>query len=543
MSLTRWRRVRARTRDELWALREVARAGGIGVLPSRDAVAVVRAVRSHGLLGAAPAIAAIRFRDRVAVIDERGSLTFSELDLRANAIANHWRRGGLATGDTVAILARNHRGLLEATFAAAKCGARIVFLNTDFGRDQIREVAQCEGADLLVYDDEYHDAVSDLSLRHGLWRAWAETPGSDTLDAAIAAGEQVPPPATGVEAKVVILTSGTTGKPKGAVRAQAKSLIPVAGLLSKAPFRGREVTEICVPMFHALGFAHATLAVLLGSTMVIRRRFDPRLALTSMAEHGATAAIVVPVMLRRMIEASEAATDPVILPALRLVFVAGSQLGATLCTRALDTFGPVIYNLYGSTEVAYATLATPEDLTTEPGCVGGVMPGARVRILDDADLEVPPGDTGRIFVGNGMRFEGYTGGGSKSSVGGLMASGDVGHFDEGGRLFIDGRDDDMIVSGGENVFPGEVEEALGRHPDIVEAAAIGVVDDSYGQRLQCFVVTRIGSTLTEQDVKDYVKESLARFKVPRDVRFLDVLPRNPTGKVLKRELSLDVSQS
>jgi fatty-acyl-CoA synthase len=227
------------------------------------------------------------------------------------------------------------------------------------------------------------------------------------------------------------------------------------------------------------------------------------------------------------------------LSALRIIFVAGSQLGAALCTRAMDEFGPVIYNLYGSTEVAYASIATPADLAEEPGCVGRVVRGAVVKIYDDDGREVPTGTTGRIFVGNSAQFDGYTGGGTKETIHGLMSSGDLGHFDAAGRLFVDGRDDEMIVSGGENVFPGEVEDALTAHPDVVDAAVIGVPDDDYGQRLRSFVVARQGASLTEQDVKDYVKGRLARFKVPREVMFVDQLPRNPTGKVIKRLLHAD----
>jgi fatty-acyl-CoA synthase len=225
------------------------------------------------------------------------------------------------------------------------------------------------------------------------------------------------------------------------------------------------------------------------------------------------------------------------LSALRIILVSGSQLGPELCTQAMDTFGRVIYNLYGSTEVAYATIATPPDLAQEPGCVGRVVRGAVVKIYDGTDREAPAGTTGRIFVGNSVQFEGYTGGGSKDSLHGLMSSGDLGHFDQAGRLFIDGRDDEMIVSGGENVFPAELEKALAAHPDIAEAAVIGVRDDAYGQRLRSFIVVRPGAALTEQEVKDYVKGRLARFKVPRDVRFVGALPRNPTGKVLKRHLN------
>ena len=199
-------------------------------------------------------------------------------------------------------------------------------------------------------------------------------------------------------------------------------------------------------------------------------------------------------------------------------------------------FGDVIYNLYGSTEVAWAAIATPEDMHAAPGTVGKPPLGTVVRIYDDHGKELPPGRTGRIFVGNEMLFEGYTGGGSKDRIGDLMATGDVGHFDRDGRLFVDGRDDDMIVSGGENVFPQEVEELLASHPAVADVAVVGVDDEKFGQRLRAVIVKRDGTQLSEKDVKDYVKKNLANYKVPRDVKFVDELPRTSTGKVLKREL-------
>ena len=503
----------------------------------RHVSVMLRAMRDYGPVGASISIAAIRHRDRIALIDDRGAVSFTQLEARSNAVANEWRRRGLRPGDGVAILARNHRGFLDALFAAAKSGARIVLLNTDFGGNQVQQVLSREGADLLVHDDEYTDAVAGIDLRLGCVRAWSETPALDTLDALIQCGDPAPPPRPGAKPKIVILTSGTTGTPKGAPLSEPRSLTPAGGLFSKVPFRAREVTECCVPLFHALGFGHVLLALLLGSTLVVRRRFDPQRTVDSLAEHRAAAMIAVPIMLRRIIDLGPEARAGRDLSALRVIFVAGSQLGAALCTEAMAVFGPVLYNMYGSTEVAYATIATPEDLAAEPGCVGGVVPGTVVKIFDGGGHEVPAGTPGRIFVANGIKFDGYTGGGgSKESIEGMLASGDLGHFDSAGRLFIDGRDDDMIVSGGENVFPAEVEEALAYHPDIREAAVIGVIDDQYGQRLHSFVALRPGASLTEQDVKDYVRQRLARFKVPRDVTFVDALPRNPTGKVLKRLL-------
>lgn len=527
----------ARAGLEARSLLLYARAGGLRTVPPGRVLAALRAFGRYGLLGAASAITAARDPDGVAVIDERGALSFRGLDRRTNALANAWRRRGVGPGTTVAVMAGNHRGFLQAVFAAGKCGADVLLLNTGFGGEQLAGMVAREGVDLLVHDDEYGGAIAGVHPRLGRCRAWAQAPGPDTLDALIDQGDTGPPPASGGRPRIVISTSGTTGVPKGAVRSEPFSLIPVGGLLGKVPFRGREVTACCAPLCHSLGFSHAMYAMVLGSTLVLRRQFEPREALADAAAHRASAMIVVPIMLRRILDLGPEALAGHDLSALRIVFVGGSQLGAELATRALDALGPVVYNMYGSTEVAYATIATPADLAAEPGCVGGVVPGSVVKVFDGDGREVAPGTPGRIFVGNVLAFDGYTGGGAKETIGELMSTGDIGHFDGAGRLFIDGREDEMIISGGENVFPGEVEEALARHPDVLEAAVVGVGDEEYGERLRAYLVPRPGSALTERDVKDYVHDRLARFKVPRDVVFVDSLPRNAAGKVLKRELN------
>ena len=526
-----------RAADETYFAALVIRSGVVGLeRPSRVAKMLL-AFERHGLLGGSITAAALRHGDRPAVLDERGTLSYADLDSRSNALANAWRSRGLKAGEGVAILVRNHRGFLEAVFAAAKCGARIILLNTSFAGPQIREVASREGTDLLVHDDEYSKLLSDIDAPHGTWRAWVDEPADDTLDALIEDGDTSAPPKPSETPRIIILTSGTTGTPKGAPRSEPKSLSLLGGLLSKVPFRAREVTEMCVPMFHALGFAQALVGIGLGSTLVIRRRFDPVETLESLERHRASAMVMVPVMLQRTVDKLEEVDSPPDSSSLRIIFLSGSALGADLATRSMKVFGPVFYNLYGSTEVAYAAIATPEDLRAAPGTVGRPPTGTRIKLFDEDGREVPQGETGRIFVGNAGQFEGYTGGGSKEVIDGLMSSGDVGHFDEQGRLFIDGRDDEMIVSGGENVFPAEVEELLGSHDQISEAAVIGVDDEQFGQRLKAFVVLRGQASLSEDDIKGYVKENLARYKVPREIVFVDELPRNATGKVLKRELA------
>jgi fatty-acyl-CoA synthase len=525
--------------DEAYFAALCLRSGMVGIPLPHQSAQILRAFERYGLLGGAVTAGAIRFGDRTAIVDEVGELTYKQLDERSNAIANCWRGDGLEPGEGVAILVRNHRGFFDAVFAAAKCGARVVLLNTSFAGPQIREVAEREGTDLLVYDDEYAEALAGIEdPPRGRYRAWTDEQGDDTLEALVKRGDPSNPPKAGATPKITILTSGTTGSPKGAPRSEPRSLGLLGGLLSKVPFRAGEVTEMCVPAFHALGFMQAMVGIGLGSTLVVRRRFDPEQTLDSLERHKATAMVVVPVMLQRILDVGEDKIKDHDLSNLRIIFVSGSALGVDVTKRALKAFGPVIYNLYGSTEISYATIATPDDLKAEPGSVGKVVRGSLVKIYDDeGKQQLPQGETGRIFVGNLSQFEGYTGGGSKDEVDGLMASGDVGHFDQNGRLFIEGRDDEMIVSGGENVFPAEVEDLLAGHEAVEEVAVIGVDDEKFGQRLKAFVVLRSGADLSEDDAKDYVKKNLAGYKSPREVVFIDELPRNSTGKVLKRELA------
>jgi acyl-CoA synthetase (AMP-forming)/AMP-acid ligase II len=483
---------------------------------------------------------AIRYPDETAIIDELGTLTFREVHERTNALAHALSDAGILEGDGVAIMCRNHRGFIDATVACSKLGANALYLNTAFAGPQITDVAEREKPVAIVYDAEFEELIHDAGVRRKRFIAWhdgAEKPKDPLLEDLIEQGDPsdvVPPSEKG---RVVILTSGTTGTPKGASRKQPESLDPAAALFSKIPLRARETTMIAAPMFHSWGFAHFTLGMGLSSTLVMRRKFDPEATLSLTAQHEATALAVVPVMLQRMLELPIETIQKYDLSALRVIAASGSALPGELATRAMDAFGDVLYNLYGSTEVAWATIATPEDLRAAPGTAGRPPRGTTVKLFDaDGNPVTKPGETGRIFVANEMLFEGYTGGGGKDVIEGLMSTGDVGHFDAGGHLFVDGRDDEMIVSGGENVFPREVEDLLHDHDAIEEVAIIGVEDEQFGQRLKAYAVKAKGKNVSEDDLKAYVKKNLAGYKVPREIVFMDELPRNATGKVLKRDL-------
>jgi acyl-CoA synthetase (AMP-forming)/AMP-acid ligase II len=527
--------------QKLFTARTLAQAGILRPTRPDKALRIANALRRWGPTPAAGYTAAvIRDPGATAVIDELGTLTFEEVHRRTNALAHSLSDAGVKEGDGVAIMCRNHRGFIDATVTCSKLGAHALYLNTAFAGPQITDVVKREQPIALIYDEEFEGLTHDAGERRKRFIAWhdgGERPKDPLLEDLIEAGDpaDVVPPAE--KGRVVILTSGTTGTPKGAQRKQPESLDPAAALFSKIPLRAGERTMIAAPMFHSWGFAHFTLGMGLGSTLVLRRKFDPEDTLSATAQHECTALVVVPVMLQRILELPRETIDKYDLSALRVIAASGSALPGELALKVMDRFGDVLYNLYGSTEVAWATIATPEDLRAAPGTAGRPPRGTVVKLVDEEGNEVAPGETGRIFVGNEMAFDGYTGGGGKQSLGGLLSSGDVGHFDSGGRLFIDGRDDEMIVSGGENVFPREVEDLLHEHEAVDEVAVIGVEDEQFGQRLKAFVVVTSGASVGEEELKDLVKANLARYKVPREIVFLDELPRNATGKVLKRELA------
>jgi fatty-acyl-CoA synthase len=474
----------------------------------------------------------------VGLVDEVGALTYHEIDLRSNALARAFAARGLGAGSVIALLARDHRGAVDTMVAAGKLGARILLMNTGFARRQLVDVATRERISAVVHDAEFSSLVDALDDHLPRFLSWGDgdAGGIATLEELIASNDDqalADPPSPG---GLVLLTSGTTGTPKGAPRT-VRSPLAAAQFLDRIPLRTGECTVMGAPLFHGTGLSQFLLSFALGSTVVLRRKFDPEATLQAIQDNRASALILVPTMLRRILDLGPEILDKYDTSSLRIVFCAGSALPPELGNRATEAFGDVVHNLYGSTEVAVATVATPEDWRRAPGTVGRAPVGCRVALYDESGNRISaPHTVGRVFVGSVLSFEGYTDGRHKEIIDGLLSSGDLGHFDEDGLLFIDGRDDDMIVSGGENVFPGEVENLLLEHDSVAEVAVVGVPDDEYGQRLAAFVVTRSGDTLDGEVLKEYVKGNLARFKVPRDIHFVDELPRNATGKLLRDKL-------
>ena len=532
--------------DTVEMLRALVATGVLRPIPPTRLLRLVTEARRWGPTAATVvSTSAVRLPKGTAVVDEHGTLDWESLDRRTNAVANGLGARGIGADEVVGVLCRNQRGFVEAAVVAGKLGADAVLLNTGFSGPQLGDVARREGVTVLVHDEAFAPEVAGSGLGEGVPRfiTWSDGAGgaSPTFDELAATCPATPPPAPERHGNVVILSSGTTGTPKGARRKIDRSSMrgggasgSPLGILARIPLRSRATTLISAPLFHSWGLSHLMVAGLLSSPMVLRERFDAEDVLATIERERVDTLIAVPAMLQRILDLPVDVRSRYDTGSLRVVALSGSALPGGLATTWMDAFGENVYSLYGSTEVAGVAVAGPADLRAAPGTAGPILPGIGVRILTGDGSEAATGETGGIYVRSSMVFDGYTGGGNKAVVDGYMSTGDVGHLDAAGRLFIDGREDDMIVSGGENVFPQEVEEVILRHAGVREVCVVGVPDEQFGQRLAALVVPEAQGAPTPDEVRQWVRDNLARHKVPRAVELSEALPRNPTGKVLRR---------
>lgn len=474
---------------------------------------------------------------RIALVDEHGTATFADVHERTTAIAGALGELGLRAGDAVGLLARNHRGMVETIVAAGKLGVDVALLNTGLPARRIEEVVQRDKLTALFVDDEFDHLVQYLHADLPRYATEATAvPGRITLDDLAGMGH-TPFRKPTRPGKLIVLTSGTSGTPKGARRPHPKGFSTVAALLSRIPLGMDETMLIPAPLFHTWGLAALQLSTALRSTVVLPRHFDAEQCLRLIADHRVSTLIAVPIMVHRILELPAHVRARYDTSSLRVVASCGAPLAAHTVLGFMDAYGEILYNVYGSTEVSWATIADPADLLAAPTTAGTPPLGTKVAVLGPDHRPVPVGATGHVFVSNHMLFDGYVNSAPPDEADGMLDTGDLGYLDATGRLFIAGRDDEMIISGGENVFPRPVEEALAYLPQVREVAVVGVPDPEYGQRLAAFVVKREGTGLDSDMVRTYIRNRLSRFSVPRDVTFLSALPRGDTGKILKRLLT------
>ncbi|MEV0335129.1 AMP-binding protein [Nocardia sp. NPDC050717] len=528
---------RSPLRRNAGVVRSIAATGLVRAEP-RSMVRQLRSLTKWGFnLAGGYAAGAAHAPDRLALIDPHGTRTFAEIDADSTALAAAMYAQGLRAGDAIGLLARNHAGMVETMVAAGKLGVDVALLNAGLSGRRIEEIVQRHRLSAVYVDGRLETLIRYLHSAVPRITTDAEPPDPERTtiaDMIACAGADFPVPAH--PGRLIVLTSGTSGSPKGARRPHAKGFGTIAALLSRIPMRVEEVMLIPAPLFHTWGLAGLQLSTALRATVVLSDGFDALDCLRAVATHRITTLIVVPTMVERLLDVPEAVRAGIDLSSLRQVISCGAPLAGATVLRFLDSFGDVLYNVYGSTEVSWASVATPADLRVSPTTAGRPPLGTRVAVLGPDLRPVPVGVTGHIFVANHMLFDGYVNAAPPEEADGMLDTGDLGYLDAAGRLFVAGRDDEMIISGGENVFPRPVEEALAHLPQISEVAVVGVPDREFGQRLAAFVVKREGAGLDSDMVRTYIRNRLSRFSVPRDVTFLSALPRGETGKILKRVL-------
>ncbi len=497
-------------------------------------------------------VAAANVPDRVAVVFRDERITFAELDERIDRFAAGLQRRGVARRSSVLIMTKNRPEFLVAQAATGRLGASGVSVSWRSTADELTYLAEHAGAVAVCFEPDALPVVREAAKRAPALAknlvivgvpAGSAPPGTVRFEELLSQGREFTFDRKAEDdAAVVIYTSGTTGKPKGAVRRFAGDTFPAAlRFIAETPMRVDDVHLTACPLYHSTAFGFLTLAHILGSTVVLMEEFRPEAFLELVERHGVTTTAVVPTMLHRVLALPRDVLGARRTHTLRTLFVGGAPLPGPLGLEVMDHFGDILYNFYGATETGLVTLGKPADLREAPGTIGRAVPGNDIRLLDEAGHQVAPGAVGELFVKNKLLVEGYhrDAAATKESMrGGYFSVGDLARRDASGRYFIEGRKRDMVISAGVNVYPAEVEGVLEAHPDVAEVAVVGKQDAEYGERVVAFVVLREGARADGEALKAWTRERLAGPKRPREVIFLPVLPRNPTGKVLKRELRL-----
>jgi fatty-acyl-CoA synthase len=537
--------------DAVDTLRRLYDAAGFGVASFDGLVEVTRRVAAGDLHPAVLwPIYAADMPDKPALVQGERCLTWLQANTRINRLANALHSVGVESGDRIAIMLRNSIEWFEAMAACQKIGTSAVFVSYRYTPPEVRYLLQDCGASLILFDAAHARVVGEATAGLGFAKdrrivVGPEEERSDDLpyEIFLALGSEREPPADWRRGgnRTILYTSGTTGRPKGAVRDLARAnLTEVLGLLRRLPFRRSDRHLVAAPLYHATGSGFAAIHLSLGATIYIMEKFDPLQFLVVVDRERITTTALVPTMLRAILEQPADQRAKFDSSSLRLIVTTGSTLSEGVAAAAHEAFGDVVYDLYGATEMGHVAVASPADKRACPGTVGRPIPGVEVLLLDERRHPVPDGEVGELFARSSLTIEGYHGNEAAtraSRFGDYFSVGDLAVRDPGGYLRLVGRKADMVITGGENVYPAEIEAVLGAHPAIREAAVIGVPDETWGEALVAFVVFRASSEVASQEeLIAFCKRSLAGYKVPRRFEQIGELPRNPTGKVLKDEL-------
>jgi fatty-acyl-CoA synthase len=469
--------------------------------------------------------AKMKYGDHIALVDDDETITYQQLFKQSKKLAYCLKeKYHLQSGQKVGFLSKNHAELVKAIFAFSRLGADVYLLNAETSKSQFNNLVHRHRFDLVIYDSElndlieqsdyanvriytYHDKLPALNnLRH------TEVNEKQRLERSSAS-------------KLVLQTSGTTGTSKDAAHKPSlfNFLHPFMAFIQRLKILNYKTAYIATPIYHGYGIAVLLLFIPLGKKAVISRGFNAKKACRIIREHHVEVVTVVPLMLQKMLQ-----TNPEDLKSLSCIASGGARLPIKLIEQSSKELGNVLYNLYGTSEAGLNFIATPEDLIDAPTTLGKKINSLQIKVLDNDLIEVENGKVGQLCIKNDWSItnRNYT----------WIKTGDLGYRDENGYYFLSGRTDDMVVSGGENVYPIEVEQVLIKHPLIEDVAIIGVNDKQFGQRLKAFVLLVKNGNLTEEELFDWLRPRVARFQMPKEIKFVANMPYTALGKLDKKQL-------
>jgi fatty-acyl-CoA synthase len=547
-------RVRARVRD-LAFVSQVVRSTRI--LSRIRPTGVARFLRAARRVKPGPHLAPMFHAhtqpEKECLVDGDRRISWAEMDQLCNQLAHALVARGVQGGDRVALMLPNGVDYLIAQQAMVRIGAVAVQIGYRLKAGEVAYILENAEPRVILVHAQYQDVIAEartpagstapvLVLDGKVIPSTGLRTGFERLEDATAGQPgDIPPKVTRSDGGgVIVYTSGTTGKPKGATRSWKQTgLEAVADMMLQVGMRADDRHLVVCPLYHSAAPAFVAITMSLGGTCVLMNHFDPEAALALIEKERITSTLVVPTMLVRITALPAEVRRRYDTSSLRWVMSGAAPLATETARLFQEQFGPILWNFYGATETGMVTLAGPADHTAHAGTVGRALRGNEVRILgeDGAPLEV--GQVGELYARNSMLIGGYHRNpeATQSSMrDGFFSVGDLARIDAEGYYYMESRKHDMVISGGVNIYPREIEEHLHTHPAVLEAAVIGVPDPEWGETLRAYVVLRPGQALSETEVVDFCRSALADYKRPRQVVFLDELPRNPTGKVLKREL-------
>ncbi|OBK76212.1 long-chain-fatty-acid--CoA ligase [Mycobacterium sp. 1164985.4] len=479
--------------------------------------------------------------DAVALIAGERTATFAELDARSNRVAQSLRAAGVGFGDRVAFIEKNGIEFFEVACALSKLGAVVVPVNWRLAPPEMLHIIDDARARVVIVGTEFFGHVEAIEDRvtatlvavgaHSRWPAFEEwTANFPAEDPCVTTQPD--------DLAFLMYTSGTTGSPKGVMLTNDNYFCKATGIADKWRFDADSVSLAVMPMFHMAGSGWAFVGLCEGARTVVLRDVDPAAVLDAVARHGITNMLLVPVVIQRLLNTPGVETTD--FSALRAIVYGASPITDDVLVRALERFDCDLLQVYGQTETTGSITQLDRHAPELLRSCGKPFPWVQVRIVDDTGRDVPTGTVGELWTRSRQNMRGYWNNPAATAAtitpDGWLKTGDAGYVDREGYVYLHDRVKDMIVSGGENVYPTEIENVLMTHPDVADVAVIGVPDPAWGEAVKAIVVPAAGSSPGEADLIAYARDRLAGFKLPKSVSFADDLPRTPSGKILKRAL-------